>query len=182
MIVAGVGVVVNAVSAFLLFGDSRHDLNIRGAFIHMIGDAAVSVGVVIAGFAIRMTGASWIDPLVSIAVAGIIVLGTWTLLRDSVHLAVDGVPKHIDVKKVRQYLVTLPGVRGVHDLHIWGASTTETVLMAHLVAPGIADEDELMRSAAKGLEEQFDVRHATLQIEKDVPCPSNQACDDEIPY
>ncbi|HLE57292.1 MAG TPA: cation diffusion facilitator family transporter [Rhodothermia bacterium] len=182
MIVAGIGVLINAASAYFLFRDSKLDLNIRGAFVHMVGDAAVSVGVVIAGFAIRLTAAPWIDPIVSIIVAVVIVVGTRNLLRDSLNLAVDGVPKHIDVKKVRQYLTTLPGVRGVHDLHIWGASTTETVLTAHLVAPGVADEDELVRNAVRGLEEQFDVGHATLQIEKDVPCPSNQACDEDTHY
>jgi cobalt-zinc-cadmium efflux system protein len=182
MLVAGAGVFVNAVSAYLLFRDSERDLNIRGAFLHLVGDAAVSVGVVGAGLAIRLTGASWIDPAASIAVAVVILIATWGLLRDSLNLAVDGVPQHVDVKKVRQYLSTLPGVQSVHDLHIWGASTTETVLMAHLVAPGVADEDELMRNAARGLEKKFHVGHSTLQIEKDQSCPSNQACDENINY
>jgi len=179
MLVAGIGVLINTASAYLLFHDSHHDLNIKGAFVHMVGDAAVSVAVVVAGLMIRLTGASWIDPAVSIVVAVVILFGTWGLLRDSLNLAVDGVPKHVDVNKVRQYLVTLPGVRDVHDLHVWGASTTETVLMAHLVAPEVADEDQLMRSAAKGLEERFHVGHATLQIEKASPCPSIQACDED---
>lgn len=179
VLVAGAGVVVNTVSAYLLQRDSAHDLNIRGAYMHLVGDAAVSVGVMVAGLAIRLTGAAWIDPAVSILVAAIIVYGTWGLLRDSLNLAVDGVPTHVDVKKVQQYLAELPGVDGVHDLHVWGASTTETVLMAHLVAPQVADEDALIRKAAQGLKEQFRVGHATLQIEKDPTCPSNQACDDE---
>ncbi|MEO6457719.1 MAG: cation diffusion facilitator family transporter, partial [Chloroflexia bacterium] len=131
--VASIGIVINTVTALLFMSGRKGDLNIRGAYLHMAADAAVSVGVVLAGFAILFTGWLWIDPIVSLAIAAIIFLGTWGLLRDSVNMALDAVPESIDVSEVRKYLSDLPAVTEVHDLHIWAMSTTETALTSHLV-------------------------------------------------
>jgi cobalt-zinc-cadmium efflux system protein len=177
MIVAGIGVVVNLLTA-LLFSKGRHrELNMKGAFIHMMADAGVSAGVVIAGLAVMLTDFPWIDPAVSLVIALIIVAGTWDLLKESFSLAVDGVPRGIDIAAVQSYLRKLPGVTGVHDLHVWGSSTTDTVLTAHLnVKPG-EDESEILKQASEGLTREFGVGHTTLQIERDIPCPTNDPCN-----
>jgi cobalt-zinc-cadmium efflux system protein len=143
----------------------KDDLNIRGAFLHMASDALVSVGVVIAGALIMMTGWLWLDPAISLVVSVIIVAGTWSLLRDSVNFSLDAVPPGVDQGKVEAFLRKLPGVAEVHDLHIWGMSTTETALTAHLVRPGAAIDDDLLHHACKGLKEHFGITHATLQVE-----------------
>lgn len=131
MIVAALGIVINGVSAWLLIAGRKGDLNIRGAFLHLVGDAAVSVGVVIAGAAIYLTHWTWVDPVASLVIAGLIVWGTWGLLRESLKLSLGAVPENIDRSEVESYLRALPGVTELHDLHIWPMSTTETALTAH---------------------------------------------------
>lgn len=164
MAVAAIGVVIN-VATMLLFVGGQHDLNLRGAFLHMAADAAVSVGVVIAGGLILLTGANWIDPLVSLIIAVVILVGTWSLLTESLNLAVDAVPKGIDVREVETALLALPEVQAVHDLHIWALSTTETALMAHLVRPVGSDDDALIHRASELLQQRFGIGHTTLQLE-----------------
>ena len=164
IVIAGVGIVVNGATALLFARGRKHDINIRGAFMHMAADALVSVGVVIAGAAILMTGAWWIDPVTSLVIVAIIGMGTWGLLRDSVKLALLAVPDSIDEGAVRAYLAGLPGVAAVHDLHIWPMSTTETALTAHLVREAPADNG-FLTSAMGELRTRYGIRHATLQVE-----------------
>jgi cobalt-zinc-cadmium efflux system protein len=165
MIVAAIGIAVNGLSAWLLMAGRRHDLNIRGAFLHMVGDAAISLGVVITGAAIAFTAWNWLDPLASLVISAIIVWSTSGLLWESVKLSLAAVPEDIDQAKVETYLRSLPGVRDVHDLHIWAMSTTETALTAHLVRPGAGLDDRLLQEAAHDLDRNFRIRHATLQVE-----------------
>lgn len=162
--VATIGVVINTLTA-LLFVRGHGDVNVRGAFLHMAADAAVSAGVVVAGVAIMTTGLAWIDPVVSVAIAVLIVAGTWGLLRESVDLALDAVPRGVDPHALRASLGDLPGVVAVHDLHVWGASTSETSLTVHLVAAADGDRDGLLTAAHAMLRERFHVSHATIQIE-----------------
>jgi len=171
--VAAVGIVINAVTAWLFVTGRNDDLNIRGAFLHMAADAAVSVGVVLAGVAILATGWLWLDPVVSLIIVAVILVGTWGLLRDSVNLALDAVPENIDAAQVQDFLSQLPDVREVHDLHIWGMSTTETALTAHLVLREATGGDALLSRACQELHDQFGIDHATLQFEHgdaDYPC------------
>ena len=164
MAVAGVGVVINTLTAWLFMAGSKKDLNIRGAFLHMAADALVSIGVVVAGALYLWRGWEWIDPAVSLVIAAVIVLGTWRLLRDSLHLLFDGVPAGIDVREVAAVLSGLPGVRGVHHLHVWATSTTERALTAHLVTDG-RDVGALLERANVLLAERFGITHPTLQTE-----------------
>ena len=164
--VAGIGVVINTISALLFVSGHQHDLNIKGAFLHMAADAAVSFGVVLAGAAMLVTGWLWLDPVISLAISVAIFVGTWGLLRDSVNLAVDAVPRGIVPEEVETYLLNLPGVMACHDLHIWGMSTTEAALTAHLVAPAIENNDAFLHQIAHGLREQFGIPHSTIQIER----------------
>lgn len=176
--VALIGIVINTATALLFMSGRKNDLNIRGAFLHMAADAAVSAGVVIAGIAILYTGWNWIDPVVSLVIAAVILIGTWGLLRESVDLALHAVPEGIDPQAVNTYLESLPGVTAVHDLHIWGMSTTEAALTAHLVKPDHSDDDELIARASKELHEHFGIEHTTLQWERDdSACPSGGACE-----
>jgi cobalt-zinc-cadmium efflux system protein len=163
--VAGVGIVVNGATALLFASGRKHDINIRGAFLHMAADALVSVGVVAAGIAILLTGELLIDPLTSLVIVAIIGFGTWGLLRDSVKLALLAVPDSIDESAVRAYLSDLPGVAAVHDLHIWPMSTTETALTAHLVMPRGQPGDAFLHEIAHELEHRFRIGHATVQVE-----------------
>ena len=164
VVVAGIGIVINAGTA-ALFMRGQHDINIRGAFLHMAADALVSLGVVIAGVAIIMTGERWIDPAVSLAIVAVIAWGTWGLLKDSVAMSMLGVPKGISENEVRAYLSGLPGVEAVHDLHIWPMSTTETALTAHLVMPGGHPGDPFLLELAHELEHHHRIGHPTIQIE-----------------
>ena len=168
--VAAFGVLINGVSAALFFSGSKEDMNLRGAFLHLASDAAVSVAVVIAGAAILLTGWLWLDPAVSIGISLVILLGTWGLLRDSFNLALDAVPDQIDPTAVVAYLSNVPGVSNVHDLHIWGLSTTETALTVHLVMgnEGTDDavlDDALLANIREELEARFEIQHATIQME-----------------
>ena len=170
--VALAGVVVNGATAMLFMAGRHGDLNIRGAFLHMAGDAAVSLGVVVAALLIRWTGWLWLDPAVSLAVAAAILAATWGLTRNVLNLALDAVPAGIDGGAVEAYLAELPGVTEVHDLHIWAMSTTEVALTAHLVRPGAALDDGLLAEAARELERRFGIHHVTMQIEA-----GDQACE-----
>lgn len=170
MLVAGIGVLVNAVTAALFLSGSRSDLNLRGAFLHMAADALVSIGVVLAGGLYLWQGWSWIDPLVSLAIAVVIVLGTWSLFRQSLHLLFDGVPEHVDLPAVRQYLLEQPGVCDVHDLHVWAMSTAEVALTAHMSMNPLPPDDTFLQDVAHELHEHFGIGHATLQLERDPGC------------
>ena len=166
VIVAGIGILINTGTALLFLRGRKHDINIRGAFLHMAADALVSVGVVLAGIAILMTDALWIDPLVSILIVAVIAWGTWGLLKDSVAMSLLGVPKGISESAVRGYLAGLEGVKEIHDLHIWPMSTTETALTAHLVMPGPHPGDSFLRDISTELKHHHRINHATIQIEQ----------------
>lgn len=178
MAVAGIGIVVNGVTAWLFASGAKGDLNIRGAFLHMAADAAVSAGVVLAGLAILATGLVWIDPAVSLVIAGLIVFATWGLLRDSVAMALAAVPPGIEPAAVRAYLGGCPGVSDLHDLHIWPMSTTESALTAHLVMAGPHPGNAFLSETAAGLRRRFGIAHATLQIEEagGPPCRLARDC------
>jgi cobalt-zinc-cadmium efflux system protein len=169
--VAAAGVVINTATALMFVAGRKKDLNINGAFLHMAADAAVSLGVVLAGLAIIATGWNWLDPAVSILIGLVIVWGTWGLLRESLALAMDAVPAGIDSHAVEAYLAALPGVAAVHDLHIWGMSTTEVALTAHLVMPEPPANDKLLGDVSHELRHRFDIGHVTIQIEHgDIAC------------
>ena len=165
--VAACGIVINGLSAWLLHAGSHGDLNRRSAYIHMLGDAAVSVGVLLSGAVILYTGWSRLDPIVSILIVAAILVSTWGLLRDSLHLSLDGVPSSINSSAVMSYLADQRGVTDVHDLHIWALSTTSVALTAHLVVPDRGAEDALLDSLTPTLKQRFHIHHATLQIERD---------------
>ena len=167
MLTAGFGVLINGATAMLFMRGSHDDLNVRGAFLHMAADAGVSLGVVAGAFVMAQTGILWVDPVLSLIIAAVIVLGTWSLLRDSADLALDAAPRGIDVEAVRTYLTGLPGVADVHDLHIWALSTTETAMTAHILRPANADADHFLHAACEGLASRFRIGHATLQVETD---------------
>jgi cobalt-zinc-cadmium efflux system protein len=165
--VAAVGIVLNGLSAWLLHAGSHDDLNRRSAFIHMLGDAAVSAGVLISGALIVLTGWSLIDPVVSLLIVAVILVSTWGLLRDSLHLSLDGVPASVNSSDVLSYLADQRGVTDVHDLHIWALSTTSVALTAHLVVPDRTADEALIGSMTAILKKRFRIDHATLQIERD---------------
>ena len=167
MAVAASGIVINGTSAWLLHAGSHGDLNRRSAFIHMLGDAAVSVGVLLSGTLIMFTGWSRIDPIVSLLIVAAILVSTWGLLRDSLHLSLDGVPASVNSSAVMSYLADQRGVTDVHDLHIWALSTTSVALTAHLVVPDRGADDALLDSITPNLKRRFHIHHATLQIERD---------------
>ena len=166
MVVAAIGIAVNGLSAWLFARGSAHDLNQRGAFLHLAADAAVSLGVVIGGLVMRQTGWYLIDPLLSLVIVAVILASTWGLLRESLNLALAAVPPHVDVAAVRTYLCGLPGVTDVHDLHIWALSTTETALTVHLVTPDGPPGDAFIDEVANELEAHFAIHHSTLQLER----------------
>jgi cobalt-zinc-cadmium efflux system protein len=165
MAVAAAGIVINTISAWLFMAGRKSDLNLKGAFLHMAGDAVVSVGVVIAAFAIRMTGWHWLDPAVSLAIGAVIVWGTWGLLKESINLSMDAVPEGIDPHAVEDYLAGLHGVTAVHDLHIWAMSTTEVALTVHLVMEEAPRNDLFLHDVCDELRVRFGIGHATTQIE-----------------
>ena len=162
--VAALGILVNGATA-LMFVRGRRDLNLRSAFVHMAADALIAAGVVAAGIAIALTGLAWLDPAVGLAVSAIVVYATWGLIKEAMGLALDAVPAAIDARAVRAHLAALPGVAAIHDLHIWGMSTTETALTCHLVMPGGHPGDAALARFAHELDERFAIHHATLQIE-----------------
>lgn len=177
VIVAGIGVLINGATMMLFLKGQKGDINIRGAFLHMAADTAVSVGVVISGTILMFTNMTWIDPIVSLVIAVVIFVGTWQLLKDSINLAVDAVPKGIDPSAVRERLEGLPGVKSAHHLHIWALSTTENALTVHLVKPDPENDDQVISDAAEMLNQHFGIQHATIQWERAVgQCPDTSHC------
>ena len=175
MVVAGIGVLINGFTAWLFVSGSKGDLNIRGAYLHMVADAAVSAGVVLAGLVILYTGWSWLDPLTSLAISGLIVWGTWGLLRDSTAMSLSAVPRGIDPAAVRGYLEQCTGVQGVHDLHIWPMSTTDVALTCHMVIPAGHPGDAYLADVAQRLHRAYGIEHATIQIETAPASPCSLA-------
>ena len=171
MIIAAIGILINTITALMFMSGRKHDLNIRAAFTHMAADALVSFGVVLAGLGILLTHWKWLDPAFSLVISAFIIISTWQLLKDSFKLAIDAVPDAIDERAVKTYLLECPGVEHVHDLHIWGMSTTETALTAHLVIPDGHPGDPFLVTICEALEVHFGIAHATIQIEL-----SNSAC------
>jgi len=170
IVVAMIGVVINTLTALSLRRGSAHDANMRGAFLHMAADAAVSAGVAVAGIAILFTGLTWIDPLVSIAITLVIIVGTWDLFREAVDLALDAVPRGIDPEAVTAALTGISGVSEVHDLHVWNASTSETSLTVHLMVPDCQAHEQVLATASALLRERFRIDHTTIQIEREEAC------------
>lgn len=165
-IVAAVGIVINGLSAWLLKKGSKKDLNVKGAYLHMLADTAVSLAVVITGLAMFQSGWYWLDPSISLVIVVVIVIGTLGLLRDSLRLALSAVPEQINAPEIDLYLRQLDGVTDIHDLHIWGLSTTETALTAHLVMPDGYPGDVFMDNIACTLKERYSIHHSALQIEQ----------------
>jgi cobalt-zinc-cadmium efflux system protein len=179
MIVAAIGVVINTITALFFFSGKDHDLNIRGAYLHMAADAAVSLGVVLSGALILYFGFYWLDPLISLVIAAVIFFSTWGLLRDSLNLAVDAVPPNVDPQAVRAFLASQAGVRAIHDLHIWPMSTTETALTAHMVMDRLPDSDHFLNELSHDLAHRFLIQHSTIQLERsdsDVVCEQSVHC------
>jgi cobalt-zinc-cadmium efflux system protein len=170
IVVAAVGILVNAGSALLFLRGRDEDLNVRSSFLHLAGDAAIALGVVFAGLAMRATGWLWLDPLVSIAISLLIVAGTLGLLREAMDLAMDAVPRSIDPEAVENYLAALPGVTAVHDLHIWAMSTTDVAMTVHLVMASPPADDRFLQSLGKELHDRFGIDHTTTQFELGAPC------------
>jgi cobalt-zinc-cadmium efflux system protein len=167
MIVAAIGILINGATALLFASGRKGDLNIRGAFLHMLADAVIAAGVVVTGLLIKLTGAAWLDPTASLVVNAVIVWGTWTLLRDSLAMSLDAVPPSIQPDDVRRFLENLPGVARLHDLHIWAMSTTETALSGHLVMPEGRGGDAFLTRTCEELQRRFGICHVTLQIESE---------------
>lgn len=165
-LVAATGIVINGLSAWLFMKGSKNDLNIRGAWLHMVADAVISLGAMLTGIAILFTGWYWLDPVTSLVIVVVIVLGTWQLLRESIQLALSAVPPHIDLATIASYLRQQSGVTSVHDLHIWAMSTTESALTAHLVMPQGYPGDTFMDNLAESLKVRFSITHSTLQVEQ----------------
>jgi cobalt-zinc-cadmium efflux system protein len=166
MAVAAVGVVINGITASLFFAGRHRDLNLRAAFLHMAADAAVSLGVVVSGALVKWQDWTWVDPVASLAIVAAILYSTWGLLIDSINLSLDAVPKNIDPVRVREYLQSLRGITDVHDLHIWGMSTTETALTVHLVKPDGQIDDAFLAEVEHTLHDRFGIMHATIQLEQ----------------
>ncbi len=167
MIVAAIGILVNGATAYLFMRGRKGDLNIRGAFLHMAADAAVSAGVVLAGLAIVLTGWTWIDPVTSLVIVTVVAIGTWGLLRDSVNMSLQAAPPGLDPEEIGDFLREQQGVASIHDLHIWPLSTTETALTVHLLVPSGYPGDSYCVGIAAALKKRFEIHHATIQLETD---------------
>ena len=165
MVVAGIGILINGATALLFMKGSKGDVNIRGAFIHMAADAGVSLGVVIAGGVVLLTGWTVVDPLVGIAIAIIILASSWELLAESLNLALHAAPKSVDLNGLQTWLLAQPGIDGIHDLHVWPLSTNKTALSAHVQISGVTDTDALLHQISHGLHEKFGIEHSTIQTE-----------------
>ena len=174
---AGVGVVINALTAWLFMKDKDKDLNVKGAYLHMAADALVSVGVVVSGIIITYTGWSIIDPIIGLGIAVVIIVSTWGLLHDSLRLSLDGVPVGIDAQKIQQIIMEQPGVENCHHLHIWALSTTETALTAHIVIDNITQLEEVKQHIKEALEEAG-IHHATLEFEDEKTTCCKECCED----
>jgi cobalt-zinc-cadmium efflux system protein len=178
--VAAIGVLINGFTAALFLGGRHADLNVRGAYLHMLADAGVSLGVVVAGIAIRLTGWQWIDPAVGLVIAILIGFGAWSLLAQSVRMLFDAVPHEIDPSLVHSYLAALSGVTEVHDLHIWALSTTETALTAHLVRPGTSLDDDWLDAVVQALHDRYGIEHVTIQLETGGGARTCRLAPDEV--
>jgi len=174
--VAAIGVVINTITALLFVSGKKHDLNVRGAFLHMVADAGVSLGVVVGGIIIMVTGWLLIDPIISLLIVVVILVGTWSLLRDSMNLAIDSVPEGIDIAGIKRYLTDLENVSQIHDLHVWPMSTTEVALSVHLIIDDDTLNDDFLFKLQQQLHDRFSIEHSTIQIErKDCgPCTLNK--------
>ncbi len=172
IIVAAIGVIINTITALLFFSGQKQDLNIKGAFLHMAADAGVSLGVVVAGIVILQTGWLLVDPLISLGIVVVVLVGTWSLLRDSLNLAIDSVPKDIDIAGVREYLLGLEQVHRIHDLHVWPLSTTETALSVHLVMNIEPMDNDFLKNVQQELHDRYRIGHSTIQLERrdDIRC------------
>jgi cobalt-zinc-cadmium efflux system protein len=175
MIVAGIGIAINGATAIMFARGRKSDLNVRGAYLHMVADALVSAAVVVAGLIIYLTGWWWVDPIASLIVAALIFLASADLLRESLTMALAGVPRGIDPDEVEAHLLAMPGVERIHDLHIWPMSTTEFALTAHLVIPGGFPGDAFLTRCAHDIEHRFGIGHSTLQIETGETCRQEEA-------
>jgi len=167
IVVAAIGVVINSITALLFISGKKHDLNLKGAYLHMAADAGVSLGVVIAGIAMMLTGRLWIDPAISILIVVIILIATWGLLRNSINLSIDAVPEGIDLCEIENYLIGLKSVSCTHDLHVWALSTTETALTVHLVTTRNSIDNTFLIKIQKHLHDHFGIGHTTIQIEQE---------------
>jgi len=165
IVVAAIGVVINTITALLFISGQKHDLNIRGAYLHMAADAGVSLGVVIAGVAIMTTGWLWLDPVISLLIVAIVLIGTWRLFMDSMNLSLDAAPTDIDVAEIENYLLNLDNVINTHDLHIWALSTRETALTVHLVVNEALIDNHFLEGVTQELHDRYSIEHATIQIE-----------------
>lgn len=176
IVVAAIGVVINTITALLFVSGQKHDLNIRGAFLHMAADAGVSFGVVVAGIIIMITGWLLIDPLISLLIVAVILVGTWSLLRDSMNLAIDAVPKGIDMAGIKRYLTSVENVCQIHDLHVWSMSTTEVALSVHLIIVDDSLNNDFLPKLQQQLHDRFSIEHSTIQVERkdDGPCMLNK--------
>jgi len=165
MIVAAIGVVINTATALLFVAGQKHDLNLRGAYLHMAADAGVSFGVVVAGGAIMVTGWLWLDPIISIVIVLVVLMGTWSLLKESLNLSLDAVPKGIDLIHIREYLQSLDRVKQIHDLHVWALSTRQNALSVHLICSDDKTDNTFLAEIQEGLQHKFNIDHTTIQIE-----------------
>jgi len=178
IIVASIGIVINTLTALLFVKGMKNDINIKGAFLHMAADAGVSVGVVLGGVLINATGYYLIDPIISVIIVVIIILGTWGLLKESFQMSLDAVPTGINLDDVKKYICSLDGVRNLHDIHIWPMSTTETALTAHIVTEEAVTNDELLKILNNELHDKFEIEHITIQLEKELNSePCNRNCN-----
>ncbi len=164
MWVAGMGILVNGITAWLFVNGRKEDINIKGAFLHMAGDAAVSLGILIAGLIIKFTGYIWIDPVMCFVIVLIVLYETWDLMKESVNMALDAVPENVNLSEVAKYLESVTGVKKVYDLHIWAMSTTQTALSVHLLMPAHTGDDKVLQEIREHLQEKFAIIHPTIQI------------------
>lgn len=172
IMVAAIGVVINAVTAYLFFHDQKHDLNIKAAYLHMAADTVVSLGVVLAGLIILVTGWLWVDPVVSLVVVSVILIGTWGLLQDSINLSMDAVPEGIDLADIKNYLISIDSIIDVHDLHVWALSTTENALTVHLISSDDKINNDRLHRLQHHLQQEFGISHVTVQIENNTEANS----------
>ncbi|MDA3924749.1 MAG: cation diffusion facilitator family transporter [Kiritimatiellae bacterium] len=168
IVVAAIGVIINTLTALLFIKGQQHDLNIRGAFLHMAADAGISLGVVVAGIFIIIKGWLWIDPVVSFMIVAVILVGTWRLLRDSINYAMDAVPDSIDIPAIRNYLMSIDHVNRIHDLHVWPLSTTEIALTVHIVVNDDSLDNNFLRNLQQHLHDHFGIEHSTIQVETSI--------------
>jgi len=176
MIIAGIGIAINGFTAWLFSSGQKGDVNVRGAYLHMLTDALVSVGVVVGGALVYFTGWLWLDPVISFLILGIVAYGSWGLLRETVQLSLQAVPDGIELPEVRQFLLDQPGVTQVHDLHVWPLSTQETALTAHLVRPATSEDNQFLSQLQLELQEHFKIGHITVQLEDTTPVPHEAGC------